>query len=78
MSSIVSPTATSARASVTTVKRGAVVLGQQDVVVGGGVDRVGQRGGAQARRVDADDDVGLGAEPLDDLDAAGNARGRRA
>ena len=53
---------------------GAVVLGEQDVVVdGGGVDRVGERGGAQARRVDARDDVGLGAEPLDDLDDGGDA-----
>jgi hypothetical protein len=51
----------------------AVVLGEQDVVVGGGVDRLGQGAGAQARGVDADDHVGLGAEAFDDLDAAGNA-----
>ena len=59
-------------------ERGAVVLGQQDVVVGGGVDRVRERARAQPRRVDADDHVGLGAEPLDDLHAARRCRGRRA
>ena len=55
-------------------ERGAVVLGEQDVVVDGGrVDRVGEGLGAQARRVDAGDDVGLGAEALDDLDDGGDA-----
>ena len=77
-SSTRSPTSTCTRASATTVNDGAVVLGEQDVVVGRGVDRVGQRARAQARRVDADDEVGLGAEPLDHQHAAGDARRRRA
>ena len=57
-------------------QRRAVLVGEQDVVAGRGVERVADRVGAQPRRVDPDDQLRLGAELLDDLDDAAQPRER--
>ena len=72
--STVSPTATSARASVTSVKEARSSSASRTSSSGSASIASVSARGAQARRVDAHDDVGLGPESLDHLDAARDPR----